>query len=568
MSSDYLNRWSIEIEDSQENMINYANVINEIIHIIAEQQSVWLIDYKKETNIFIEVFLNSLVKFHINRLNLNNKNIYASCWAESSQYCFSYVHTHIDHCDIEKRLYSTETRRPFLTCITYFDDSDIPLIATNITEEMYKIKEYTNNNNHLYIEFPRLLKHIVFPAGKYFHGESYLNKQYEEKNRKKIVIALWTEENKPLYLPTLATDMLLYQHCYRIKDINSMLNIACKIENKSPITFKPINSNIKRINITNTDTINHRFFENFIEKKKKYSAECLNRYIEEYKADYSSFILDFSKIILSDANAPSNTSLHGLDVWNTNNNIDIINNIFNDTNYVNKEILFDLSAITFTPLEKYVYDLVYFHFKRIGVHYDEKQKTYNKNVWVSYYVNSNTNYNVNTTPKPFLTLYTNYTTINDNDNISVFTNLTSMEPKKLEICNSNLFVTKNNSNLHYSFNNKYINMCSKNTLIINIWTIKPTHLSYNDIKPNNNSIKYKTTNIIDITPHILNKEPILVNEDTILNMINDVFIVNKNNSLNSYLLDDKYAIIKINEIEYNISSLLQTQLVFDVDNTI
>ena len=560
MSGHFIERWSIDLQTEQSKHIAYASIINDFIISNSPIDS-FFIDYKKESTNFFECLLSALVNFHIERLNLSDKNIHASFWTKSDTYDFNYIHTHIDGCDYESNVFKTQNKRPFLTCITFFDESNQPFIATDITNEMCNKTDFINpNNNHIYIEFPKILKHVSFQGGKYFHGEGYMNNLELTTPRKKIVIALWTDDNKPT-VPVFDPDTTIFNICKKFSSNHCTypyLQFITIPTSKVPIVFNPRNNAIKIIYVNHNNDINNEFFINLIQKKYKNVCFCLLQYICEYENKYDSFILDFTKTIIYDKTASLLGFNNGLDIWNIHNN-----KVIDDVNFAKykNETVFDLYTNNYNSLEKYVYDLVLFHFKRLGVYYDNNTNNYNKNVYVSFYINSVSSIKIDTQLIPILTLHANY---NNDNNISVITNLTNTDGKNT-FTNSPIFITKNCINVHFSFNSKYNHIFSQDSLIINIWGDKPCQLNV----PTYTHINYNNLSILNINQAVLNK-PVLVDKSELIDIINDTLYLQRFVLAKPYIISCPYSIIQANPctLHNTTSLLLKNKVFFDVNTVI
>lgn len=557
--------WNIDlINETEETHRLYADLINLFIFTMDSSKSVISIDHNKKHKTFIESWLSSVINFHINRLNIPDKdNIFSSIWVESKPYDFDYIHTHIDHNDLDIALYGKHIAQPILSCVTFFDDSNVPFISTDITRDMALQNDFNNiNNKTITVELPRALKHISFDGGKYYHGEGYLEYPYSTIPRKKIVIALWRK--KQTAIPYFDIDNFVLQtfkHDSQKIDINQYKNITQHV-NQVHLNITPRNK-IKIIQVTNNNDINYKFFLNLITFKYKNVCCCLLKHIQEYINDYDSFVLDFSKLTMINKSSMFKTFINGLNIYNIQNNYEVIakKNVFH---CYDNEVLLNLYSKQYNSTEKYVYELFSQYMDKLGIVFDNSSNCFNKNVWVSFYIcNSMTiTNNADHNTVPLISLHTNYY---NNTDKNYFTNLTctgnTTITSKKPIC-----IVNNNPNTLTSFDSKYIHSFSENSLIINIWDVKPTHLKLSNIESNlkfNKGSNISITKNGDIDIHKCTSNLLLYTIDNIFNKKNYT-----TTSFDDYLSNHNYLSIKpIDElINHNISGMLQDKVYFDADN--
>ena len=287
--------WHIDIDyDTQDNISKQESasenmdIINNFI-IFLSKKGVFFFDFNKIYDTFLENFLKNIVLFHIDRLNLRNDEVYASIWGEEHEYDFNYVHMHFDHCDYENVMEGTKNKKPIISCVTFFNENKSPLIVTDITKEMVKNNNYLNDdNNKLYIEFPKTLKHVSFNGGAYLHGESYMNMNETCNLRKKIVIAIWKKEEKPKYLSSF--DMGQFKYYLWVSLGKNIDNINFE-RNMKELKFSKKTG--KEIVIRDSKIINKTFFDKLV-NREKYTCELLLPLIKNHTNDCDSFVLDFT----------------------------------------------------------------------------------------------------------------------------------------------------------------------------------------------------------------------------------------------------------------------------------
>jgi hypothetical protein len=127
---------------------------------------------KQKTNYdIVEQFVDYISKFHINKLNLTEKNYIEFCFSNKKR--------------IQQNILLN--KYPVLTCITYLHSDNSLAITTNILTENYKYKE-VNDDIKLCCLFPSELKSIVLPG--------CLQVIDECDNSNRLIINIWNE--KPL----------------------------------------------------------------------------------------------------------------------------------------------------------------------------------------------------------------------------------------------------------------------------------------------------------------------------------------------------------------------------------
>lgn len=580
--------WDINIDcDEQDNIqkhessLQNADIINNFINFLSNN-GIFHFDFNREYNSFLEFFLKNIILFHIQRLNLKHDEVYANVWGEVNEYNNTYLHMHFDHCDYEKIIEGTENKKPIMSCVTFFNENDSPLIITEITKEMVRDNNYLNyDNNKLYIEFPQTLKHISFDGGTYMHGESYMNVQEKCNLRKKIVIAIWKKEDKPKHLVTF--DMVLFKYYLwtQLRETIEKINFENKI--KEIMFFKKTS---KQIIIKDSKIINKTFFDKLV-KKEKYTCEKLLPLIKDHRENFDSFVLDFKDQIILNEQTPNEFFENGIEFWDCDiNNID--NDILNTlNNNLEKNDLFktyyeqilDINKSDYNILEKYIYDIAIYHIKRL--------KLDKKRYCISYYNNNN---NINYSDEsPLFSIQINLT-----DETSVCTNFkndTITQIDKLKnnmddsisknMKNKGLFFIKNNKHRHFIFNNSFYNIFNDDSFTINVWDEKIANkYNFYSEKYENNTIKNKQEietykrdiELFKFSQARIDKHITSIDKYEMLFLIESLKTNNKkllSNKISEILNNNVYVFIKCKNINIkmnNIGGLFQEQLYFDTNN--
>ncbi len=202
------------------------------------KEETYLLDTSKNDNYsYIEYFVSNTCKYHFNRLNLIfDENYYIEFWIKSKDYNSIF---HFD-CDESKRNNENKYFYPILSCVSYFSDSLIPFILTNINYDDIKYKNI--NKKHFYMNFPKKFKQICFNST-FFHGTSNpLNIDYIDKDRYIIAINVWKDKPE------------------NVKYFNNM-KLNYQLEKKN-ININHIDK--PNIDIIKSDLINFDFFEELI----------------------------------------------------------------------------------------------------------------------------------------------------------------------------------------------------------------------------------------------------------------------------------------------------------------
>jgi hypothetical protein len=572
--------WNINIDcDIQDNIkknesaLQNADIINKFINFLSNN-GVFHFDFDREYNSFLEIFLKNIILFHIQRLNLTHDEVYVNIWGEENEYNFTYLHMHFDHCDYEKIIEGTENKKPIMSCVTFFNENNTPLIITEITKEMVRENNYLNyDNNKLYIEFPQTLKHISFDGGTYMHGESYMNVQEKCNLRKKIVIAIWKKENKPKHLPTFDINLFKYYLWSTIKKNIDTINFENNI--KEIMFFKKTS---KEIIIKNSKIINKIFFDKLV-KREKYICETLLPLIKDHRENVDSFVLDFKDQIILHKQTSNELFENGIEFWDCDiNNID---------NHLEKNDLFkkyyeqilDINKSDYNILEKYIYDIAMYHIKRL--------KLDKKRYCISYY-NNNNNMSYND-ESPLFSIQINLT-----DESSVCTNFkndTIIQIDKLKnnmndsiskhMKNKGIFFIKNKKHRHFIFNNSFYNIFNDDSFTINIWdeNIANKYNFYSEKYENdtiNNNQENKTfkrdTELFKFSQATIDKHITSIDKYEMLFLIESLKTNDKkllSNKISEILNDNVYVFIKCNNINIKMNDmggLFQEQLYFDTNN--
>jgi predicted 2-oxoglutarate/Fe(II)-dependent dioxygenase YbiX len=184
---------------------NNQNDIIELINYIEKINSneIYLLDTSKNYFNILEKYVYELAMFHFARLNIvfDKNKYYIEYWNKNESRCRENNIIHNFHCDKDElRLQQkNELIYPLLSTVTYLSDSLCPTVITSIPYHLEDKLKIANNDNSMYLSFPKKLKHIAF-NGLNLHGVLDIFSENIEKheipNRKTFMINLW-EKNIP-----------------------------------------------------------------------------------------------------------------------------------------------------------------------------------------------------------------------------------------------------------------------------------------------------------------------------------------------------------------------------------
>jgi len=216
------------------NNIYYLKIKNYDLNIVKETElfkmnEKYLLNIEKEKFNIIEKIVYELALFHIEKLELKKDDIFIEFYIENLL---------MSKMDIEfyKDINNKILYKPFLTSITYLNNSSIPDIFTDVDIDTYKFKSF-NEKNVLGFSFPKFLKHISFEGGKYFHGINNLSNENDERITLKVNI--WNKTlNKEIFNNNEINDQNIIFHKndkiidfiektdnnYIISDVESLIN--------------------------------------------------------------------------------------------------------------------------------------------------------------------------------------------------------------------------------------------------------------------------------------------------------------------------------------------------------
>jgi hypothetical protein len=251
-----LKTWSISSSNNiHEQNTHIQCLINECI-LSNKYAAVYLLNHNKNEFNLIEKYVYDIIKFHLNRMNIRFDTNIVGGFSFKSRKIYGLTTTSGDLSVNNKKL----SKKPFLSCLTYFDNNNDPTIITNIDNDSYKFKNLTDNT--LCFSFPTRMKHIVFNGGKYYHCEGNVFDNSEQDERCILVIDIWYN-----HIPVNLEYYDSKKHSnYTARDIFKRDDYILHFNNE--------NQNIKKIEVTD-DILNSNIFEEILYKK---DAQVFNKF--------------------------------------------------------------------------------------------------------------------------------------------------------------------------------------------------------------------------------------------------------------------------------------------------
>jgi hypothetical protein len=184
--------------------VNYDLYVNKVFLLDLDKFN----NFKENVKIdIIEKLVYNIYKFHYNKFNeLSNSYITFSLKRHNDKTDKeNEINLKIKY-DEYKKNKENKINFPLLHSITYLSDSIHPLLITNIDNNQYKFKEFTNEERLVFC-FPKKGKHIVFDPSKYhsylkiphiYKGETF--KEFYDINLS-LEVTIWDHENIPQNIP-------------------------------------------------------------------------------------------------------------------------------------------------------------------------------------------------------------------------------------------------------------------------------------------------------------------------------------------------------------------------------
>lgn len=293
----------------------------------------------------LEQYVSQITAFHSSRLNLPMD--------KSMCIEFSIITPTVNRCNIiyDKPNYEKTNKKnsPVCSIITNLGDCTCPLLLTDINNQQYKYKQFTDQSHNKLI-FLKKYMHLVFDSSKYHGFVDILNDVNVDATQPYLLINLWSYplDNIPYYSSANdATDCVVHMN---FTDIN-----------------EPIASQL-----VDASCLNYEFFDQLL-----YNSECrlddgLITAINNVKTN------SIHRIILHIKNANNatacntiSTSAHSrkdnINTWCISNHKYHDNLLRDIDEFCDNTFLLDLTKSKYTLIEKYVYDIALFHFARLNI---------------------------------------------------------------------------------------------------------------------------------------------------------------------------------------------------------
>lgn len=275
MKVDY---WDISL-----NEIEIIDIIQSSLLNKKNTNTYFLLNLNKEKYNYLEKCVYDIGMFHLNKLNIPlTDEVFIEFWVKNET---EITNLHID-CDE----YSLNTTKylPFLSCITYLNDHNLPTLITEIDIEKYKYKKF-NNENSVNIIFPKKKTHISFD-GSFFHGMvNIFNEKNNNYNRNILAINLWKTKptNIPYYISNIRT-----LHVEDAQSVHVLNEKMCRILYNKIDNRLDIFENKNKKNVPTTNRLDYFFYEKVLYDNILYLSDFSNL----LKSDYSNNICFFNII--------------------------------------------------------------------------------------------------------------------------------------------------------------------------------------------------------------------------------------------------------------------------------
>lgn len=228
-----INTWDITFKENNIDNYDIHSLVNSYFKL--ETDISYLLNPDLEKYSIIEKIIHNIAMFHFKRLGIEyNKNIhFIEFWLKGTFKSTCHIDTNEYECEFNSDF--KYENGPLLSCVTYFSESNIPTIITDITRDDYLNDNYSEKNK-INLSFPRYLKQISFNGGKYYHGTCKIFENETSTERNILSINLWNKKpNKLPYFDALTFHYINYKKFKKeiidvTIDSNSYLLNITKIE--------------------------------------------------------------------------------------------------------------------------------------------------------------------------------------------------------------------------------------------------------------------------------------------------------------------------------------------------
>uniref|UniRef100_A0A6C0HAV0 Uncharacterized protein n=1 Tax=viral metagenome TaxID=1070528 RepID=A0A6C0HAV0_9ZZZZ len=223
-----INTWNITF--TQNNIDNYdIHSLVDYYFMPRDDNMTYLLNPDLDKYSIIEKIVYDIAMFHFKRLGIeyNKDHHLIEFWFKYKFASTSHVDTDEYDCEFNSE-FRYEDKEPILTSITYFSESNIPTIITDITRNDYVNDNYSEKNK-INLSFPKYLKQITFHGGKYYHGTCKIFENETSSERKILSIILWNK--KKVKVPYF--DNHIFQYTNYTKYKKEMIDVT--IDNHSEL---------------------------------------------------------------------------------------------------------------------------------------------------------------------------------------------------------------------------------------------------------------------------------------------------------------------------------------------
>ena len=360
--SNIVNR-SLPIVTDSLYLLNDNNIINKLFPLLPQVVNT---SYRLNTDNTVldtlEQYVSQITKFHSSRLNLSYYN--TTCVE------FSIITPLVNQCNIvyDKLKYEKTNIKncPVYSIITNLNDCTYPLLLTEINQQQYKYKQFTDLSHNNLI-FLKKNMYVVFDSSKYHGFVDILNDGNIYTNHSYLLINVWSYplDNIPYY-----------------SSGNDNINCA------GNINYTDINDS-NSIQVVDASCLKFDFFEQLLYNSRLVLDDEFITHMKKIKTNYTlRIVMQIEKATSSTACRTVSTHITpDTDISNNNNNNNINistwsirNHNYHDDllrtfhKFSSGPVLLDLTKQDYTFIEKYVYDIAMFHFKRLNI-YDIENHT-------------------------------------------------------------------------------------------------------------------------------------------------------------------------------------------------
>lgn len=292
-----------EIKDFIKNSINYNKT-----YVLNKEQSNFSL---------IEKYIYDIANFHCNNNSFNINDIFIEFWFKQEiNNSIGLNEFHVD-CDEYKKRTNYNYIHPLLSCVTYFNNCNFPLLLTEIDIDSYKYKDFKHKNT-IYISFPEEMKQVTF-LGNTFHGViDIFNESSNNKSFERIILAINLWDKYPENVEYFKYNNKNNNNIYNLNRDDSIINIIKNHDN---------------IIIENTEKVfDYDFYNTMLYDKENFAIPTNIANIIKEKINSNISIYKNFSITDSNLETEINYLNKKTQIDNLNKHIQLTNNINNPKN--------------------------------------------------------------------------------------------------------------------------------------------------------------------------------------------------------------------------------------------